>query len=1046
MMRESPQVLIVEASAGSGKTYYLAKHYLKLLLNKDAHPKQIENILAITFTNKATREMKERILKFLREIALDEFSDPAQGIDILSSLELSKKEAQAKARKLLDYIIANYNFFQVKTIDSFVNMILLGCAYQLDLSANFEIREDRQDYLALSLDDCIEQANRNKSVQKIFNDFLKQYIYLEGKNSWFPKKDILKLLSVMFYHAAIYGGTFVKFDLSGLNLYQEKQGLIKLFKKLLKNDPKGLNGTFRNSLAKFIENNEEVFDFSEIAIRKGFLKDELPMNKGEVARPETEKLWDKIRSNIVDLSRIEACAYFNCYIDIFELVYGVFRGYAQKDDVLFLEELNRQAHSLIQQNGVTVPELYYHIATRLRHYLIDEFQDTSFLQWRNLYPMVEEAISTGGTLFYVGDKKQAIFRFRAGDIALFEAIKKQFSRLSQQDFIKVNYRSTKEIVDFNNNIFSQENLLRFLKDQQAAVNNELKYFSLEDMEEILAVFSMPKQECVRAQAGAVLVEHVEALSFKERDELVKTKVLTLIDEITGAGRFNKKDITILCRGNNEVELVSTWLIEKNIPVESEKTLNIKNNKFIKELVCLLNFLNSPIDNLSFAAFILGDIFLSAAKLERQQIQEFIFGLRSKLSSEGFYIYREFRRKYKDIWTQFLEEFFKEVGYIGLYELMIDILSRYNIPANFPDQQGFFMHFLQIIKDSEDECPGISDFLEHFEEIDVSKLFVNSSGADAVRVMTIHKAKGLGFEVVIIPFLYLDINDLGSQDRKSGKVSYVVKERGEALTLLRLDRKYAKLSPEIRQAYQQEYKKEFIDELNAIYVALTRPKSELYVFIPLGIRGVNNIARFLIPQGYSSPDWPQRRKKETEEDHSTLLIPAPQYWKWNDFLKEEFADERILKKREAVLAGKVMHEILAAIGNLCEIDKEEALQHGLSRVRDLFPVIRDFSRYEAAIRKALDAQSLRQFFFPSAAEVYQEKEVVDSLARTKRIDRLIVWDKEAWVVDYKTREELTLDYREQVETYKAIIKELYPTHIVKGFLVYLEDLKVEEVNG
>lgn len=1044
-MNESPQVLIVEASAGSGKTYCLARHYLKLLLNKDSHPKQIENILAITFTNKATREMKERILKFLREIALDEFSDPAQEIDILSGLELSKKEAQARALQLMDYIIANYNFFQVKTIDSFVNMILLGCAYQMGLSANFEIREDREDYLALSLDDCIEQANRNKSVQKIFNDFLEQYIYLEGKNSWLPKNDILDLLSAMFYHANIYGGTFGKFDLSGLNLYKEKQELIKLFKKLLKNDPKGLNGTFRNSLAKFIGNNDEVFDFSDIASRKGFLKDELPMNKGQVAPIEAEKLWAKIRSNIVFLSEKEARAYFNCYIDIFELVYRVFRSYAKKDDVLFLEELNQQAHSLIQQNGVTVPELYYHIATRLRHYLIDEFQDTSFLQWRNLYLMVEEAISTGGTLFYVGDKKQAIFRFRGGEVALFQAVKKEFSRYVKPDFLKVNYRSAREIIEFNNNIFSQENLLRFLKDQQVAVNNELKYFTQEDMEDILSVFSGPKQEFVRVEPGVVKVELVECPGLDERNELVKEKVLTLIDEVTGAGRFNKKDITILCRGNNEVELVSTWLIEKNIPVESEKTMNIKNNKFIKELICLLKFLNSPIDNLSFVSFILGDIFLRASKLERQKIEAFLFGLRDKLSNEGFYIYREFRRKYQGIWTQFLDEFFKEVGYIGLYELIVDILNRYNVLANFPDQQGFFMHFLQIIKDSEDEYPGISDFLEHFDEIDVAKLFVNSSGADAVKVMTIHKAKGLGFEVVIIPFLYLDINDLGSQT-KSGKVSYVVEDRGKSLALLRLDKKYAKLSPEIRQAYQEEYKKEFIDELNAIYVALTRPKSELYVYIPHGMRAVNNVARFLIPQGYVSPDRPEVRKKDTKEDLSTLLIPAPRYWKWNDFLKEEFGDERLLKKREAVLTGKIMHEILAAIGNLSEVDKEEALQQGLSRARDLFPVISDFSRYEAAVRKALDAESLRQFFSPLAAEVYREKEVVDSLGRTKRIDRLIVWEKEAWVVDYKTREELTLDYREQVETYKAIIKELYPKHIVKGFLIYLEDLKAEEVNG
>ena len=1050
-MKEYPQVLIVEASAGSGKTYCLAKQYLKLLLNKDSHPQQIKEILAITFTNKASREMKERILEFLKKIALDEFSDPKQEKDILSSLPISKQEARIKAAALMDYIIAHYNFFQVKTIDSFINMILLGCAYQIGLSANFKIRDDRENYLTLSLDDCIEQANHDKAVEKIFRNFLDQYIYLEGKNSWLPKLDIANLISAMLYHANIYGGNFKKFELKGKSLYQEKQLLLQLFKKVADKAPQGINGTFLKTLSRFVQENEEIFDFGDIAGKANLMKDELPMNKGEVAPAELNRLWKKIRQECAQLAEKEASSFFNCYIDIFNLVYESFRKYAKKDDVLFLEELNQQAHTLIQQNGVTVPELYYHIATRLRHFLIDEFQDTSTLQWRNLCLMIDDIIATGGSLFYVGDKKQAIFRFRGGEVTLFDKLKNNFKAYAKPDFLNTNYRSVKEIVKFNNAVFSQENLRRFLIEQQEALNKPLKTFDEEDIKEILGVYSSPKQENKdekKPEAGLVKVEPVAAKTPGERDRIIKAKLFILINEITARGRFAQKDITVLCRGNKEIELVSSWLIEKHIPVESEKTLNIKNNKFIKELISLLCFLNSPVDNLSFASFILGEIFLKAAGLKKEEIEDFLFGLKEKLKNEeGFYIYREFKRKYAEIWGNFIEDFFRAIGFIGLYELTIDIYQRFGVFVNFTQQQGFFMHFLQLIKDSEDEYPGITDFLEHLEEIDDAKLFVNSSGANAIKVLTIHKAKGLGFNVVIIPFLYLDINDLGSQAKKR-RVSYVVEEEEAetGLSLLRLDQKYALLSDRILKAWRHEYKKAFIDELNTIYVALTRAKFELYIFIPHGVRMINNIASLLIPQDYFQVGSPQPQVEEPEEEAPSLLIPAPQYQDWITFLKEEFADESAVRNRKSILRGEILHEILAAVGNLTKADKEEAIKEGFSLAANAFPAAFDFSEFDPIIRRVLEAENLRQFFFVPDGEVFQEKEIVDSFGITKRIDRLIIKEKEAWIVDYKSKEELGLNYREQIQTYKAVIKALYPERTVKGFLIYLEELKAEEVDG
>jgi len=1044
---QSPEVVVVEASAGSGKTYALAKRYLQLLINESSHPEYIRKILAITFTNQTTREMKERILEFLKKIALDKFSDPQEENDILSSLPVDKYVARKKASQLMDYIIRNYNFFQVQTIDSFINVVLSGCAYRLKLSANFKIREDYQDYLTYSLDECIDRANRNESIRALFDNFLQQYLYIENKSSWFPKRDILNLIGSLFYHATIYGGGFKKFDLKNKNLFLEKKKTLKLLKQLRENAPVGTNKTFLNSLDNFLLKNRESFDIRSITEKKSFLLNKFPMNKGYPAPANIERLWKRIRNHTIDLAEKEALSLFNYYIDIFQLVYQVFREYASKEDALFLEELNQQAKILIGENNVTVPELYYRLATRFAHYLIDEFQDTSDLQWQNLFLMVEDALSSGGSLFYVGDKKQAIYRFRGGEVSLFNKIKDGLSAFNVKPAsLNTNYRSQKEIVEFNNAIFSETNLRRFLKAQQPSGDGELKRFTKEDIDEIVDVFSDSKQAYKKEKVGGLVkVEQVVCQDKEERDEKIKEQFLKLIEDLRK--RFGLKDLAVLCRSNKDVELVSGWLIASNIAVESEKTLNIKNNRFIKELISFLKFLNSPIDNLSFTSFILGEVFLKATGTDKQKIENFLFALRPRiLNDKTFYIYRNFRKTYPDIWNAYIEDFFKNVGFVGFYELVVDILKKLRVFKNFPQCQGFFMRFLELIKDNEEEHPSIKDFLEYFENAQDDKLYVNSSATDAVKVMSIHKAKGLGFSVVVLPFLELDITGLSSRGKR-GRVSYVVNPGQDGLlSLRRLDSKYAKLSSLIRTEYRKEYKKSFIDELNTIYVAFTRAQNELYIFIPHGMAWSSNAARFLITEDYFQRGKPRTYEADHRDDAVSLTIPSPFYKDWISFLKDEFVDPSTIKNRQSILRGEVLHTMLSYIGNLSQQDKEEALKYALDKARVGFAFIDDLAEFESIVRKLLDEKEAKRFFWVDDGQVYQEKEVVEASGFTKRIDRLILREKEAWVIDYKSRGESVLDFKEQLTAYLAIIRDLYPDKTVRGFIIFLEDIRIEEIHG
>ena len=1034
----------MDASAGSGKTYALAHRYIQLLLQKEASPDAIRTILAITFTNMAAREMKERVLEFLKKIALDFFTDPGERDMIFSKIELDKPFAQIRAQKILDYIIHNYNFFQIQTIDSFVYLLLSGCAFRLGLPANFKLQENYQQLLLYSVDECIEKAARNVELREIIQEFLRQYVYIENKENWFPKRDILRLLQSLFSQMNVYGKDFAKSDWNVSQILERKRAIKNRVREFIQRYSQFLNGTFLNSLKNFCDQ-EEVFDLIILTgknfTKKTFLYDSPPLKKYATPDPELEEEWLKIREEITEIAEAEARTVFNCYINIFELVYRIFESRAQKEELMFLQELNRKAQGLFGRD-FQVPEIYYRLAIRFRHFLIDEFQDTSRLQWENLFLMIEDALATGGTLFYVGDKKQAIYRWRGGEVSLFDNIRERLRNYNiKEEQLTTNYRSQKEIVEFNNAVFSIENLERFLH-QEFGNSNNLIYFSPRDRSEILEIFETSHQKPrPENKYGYVKMEKIEGEDGDERVQKIKNQLKDIILDVKSRN-FDFSDIAILCRSNDEVEMLSGWLMEEGFSVQSEKTLDIRNNSIIKELISLLKFLNSPIDNLSFTAFVTGKIFQKATNMDWRELEQFLFGLTSISGDYGSeYIYRSFRNTYPDLWSQYLEEFFKSVGFLSTYELMLKILTKFRVFENFSQYQGFVMHLLELMKEKEEEFPSLEEFLEFYEHTEEEIFYLRFSESDAIRVMTIHKAKGLEFPVVIIPFLDMDITPGRSRERRGS--SYVTFPYAHTLRLLRLDKKYVVLSPGIKDIYIQEYKQSFIDELDVIYVAFTRAQYELYAFLPYGGKKKNMVVN-LIPSDFWEKGQRRiytRRKKRPED---VIFINPCEYKDWPEFLKEERISIDTLKSRYDVKRGNILHSVLAFISDLSLEDKDKVLDEALTRVRfqyrDLPP-----AEYRREIENIVNHRDFKKFFYLDGAEVYQEREVVDSRGMTRRIDRLIITRDEIWVVEYKTGSPLP-EYRMQVEEYMDIVKGMYPERKICGYIVYLDKGRVEEIYG
>lgn len=1030
-----PHVCVVEASAGSGKTYELARRYLQLLISPHAGAPEpsLKSILAITFSNKASFEMKARILDFLKKIALDRFATQKEKEEMLSFLGVSESAARQKALLIMEELLKNFNFFQVQTIDSFVNAILSGCAFKLGLSAGFRIRTDYTDYLSFSFDRLLDRAQEDKKIFSLFENFLAQYLRLESRPGWFPRKDILEKMRILFSQSNIYGAPFYRSRTTTKEIDLLKKKAWAFVRELADGIPQGTHAAFRNSLFSFLERPQETFDISSLP--KAFRKEVFPLNKGGLLDKKTERLWEAIRKASKEISEAESVFVFEPYIDIFRELSEDFRVLAHKDDVLFLEELNRQARGLFDEGGVTVPELYYRLAARIMHFLIDEFQDTSRLQWKNLDPMVVEALSCGGTLFYVGDKKQAIYRFRGGEVALFDSVRAVFSSFPViSRTLERNYRSREAIVSFCNECFSAQNLKRFLISRAEASKSSLDFTPAEE-EEVLRVFAHAHQDVPDGHAGGyVRIESLEGKTQDERVDAAKARSMELLEQLSQ--RFDYQDIAFLVRENDDAETVTEWLIEHRIPVESEKTLNIRNNGSIKELVSFLMFLNSPIDDLSFASFATGEIFARVLGSPASVMRDFIFDVSCRKDrAHPVYLYREFREAFPREWQEFIEEFFKNVGFVPLYELVISVYKSFCVLENFPAQQGFFMKFLEVIKKREEEEPGLSAFLEYFLQAADEELYVHVAHTNSVRVQTIHKAKGLEFRVVILPFLEM-----------SARVdSTVTTLEEDALVLRRVNEGYRAFSPSIEETYRKEYLKSFIDELNAVYVGLTRAAEELYLFIPQTCRRGKNLAMFLIPSE------PKERgafvagvRSRPAREALVKNISLSRYADWIVNLREEFAQKASSEARQRRQRGEVLHYLLSFVGDLSKEDKKETLARACAFGRGKFPSFRAWDEALGLVNVFVEHKAVRSFFFCGGASVACEKEFVDFFGHTRRIDRLIVTETEVWVADFKSSK--ADQAAGQVAEYLRIIADIYPGKKRRGFLLYLDEREVEEVHG
>jgi len=1026
-----PHIFVYEASAGSGKTRRLASRYIDFLLHysgKTTVPFDFRNLLAVTFTNEAADQMKQEILRMLKTKAFREDKDSHIAIQITEE------------------IIRNFSDFAVRTIDSFVHSLLVASSLELKLPADYEIIHQSLPYLEYVLDNFLEEILYDSEAKQLFLVFLNHFLVVERQRYWNPKRALLNLLDKFYREENGRARRFLEI-LGDFDLSQRENELKIQIEQFISSlaTHSGLNQRFLNGIHSLLSSSGLYF-LNDI---NRYINKSLTPGRGILNKNSSEpdlglvQAWEKLKKQYDSYLHNFVWLRHSSYLKIFNKFRQRLEDFKESKRIVFLEELNRKARQFLTSEGLLPTEIYYKLAAVLYHYLIDEFQDTSILQWENIQPLVEDALSKGGSLFYVGDKKQAIYRFRGGEVELFDSIKQHFRDKVARIYDEVllyNYRSKKIVVEFNNLTFSKQNLTNFLE--------TFPYLTREFKKKILSVFKDSKQKhsSLDPQAGYVRLEIVGGENKQQLQKNIDAKIKEILFQLEA--RFNYRDILILVRDNREAESVTNFLLKDGYPVCASRTISIRHNFLIRQITALLKFLNSPIDNLCFVNFILGDVFIKATGLSVDSLRSWLEGIR--LDGKGDVLYTEFRLIFPDLWQEFLQYIFNATGFLPVYDLVQTILLKFNIEINFPHLTAFTQRLLEILNDLQEQGKNsLPDFLEWFDNIEEEELFVQLPlGLDAIRVLTIHKAKGLTWPVVILPYAGLEV--------KIGEASRIVHETEDGLYLLYIQKDLYQNHPELKPIYQREYFQAILDELNCLYVGFTRAASELYIFIPEKInRRANPLITLLFNHEPDSKLKEFGNKGEYLSKRKAPIGESRQIIEQKRYLPQE-AIKNILKdqliqpiqiisseKRNLINRGQLLHYLMM------DLDYINFLKNSNSFVQNIKDACRKFSYpfTEEIISYLLDFfkdPKMQEFFNPQL-RASSEQEIVDRNGNLRRIDRLVFTKDKILVIDFKTGEGFKTEHQQQIREYVDLLRKIYPGRLLEGWLIYVDERKAKMVS-
>lgn len=1071
---------IYRASAGAGKTHRLTGEYLQLLFSqKDA----FRTILAVTFTNKATEEMKSRIVEELFRLATSESSDYLSLL--MKRYHLTEEQVRANAQEVLIEILHDYSAFNISTIDRFFQQTMRAFTREIGVQGGYSIEMNTDLILSKAADQMLSDLNKpeNKALLNWLLKFVESKI--EDGHMWNAQKDIIELGKELTRESYKMQTAAEKSAISDKEQLEE-------FKKILH----GYTQTFENNIKELGKKGLDIIqrqglkttDYKKQGKTSPFVRFD-QYAKGEVKAPSDSfwKLPDNIeewykKADEKDLKeRIQATyddGLNQCVKDVIALFENI-AGYNTAKAILrhyyalgILSDLSKQVENYRKEKNVLLisdttdllnkvianseaPFIYEKTGIKVHHYMIDEFQDTSAMQWDNFRPLVEESMSHGNENLIVGDVKQSIYRFRNSDWTLLDKkVANDFSpTLIREETLKDNWRSCRHIVEFNNALFTWAPELL-----QNDYNTNLQGALLRDSERqelstrILSAYKKSTQRVpkpLQSKEGHVQVRFIDDEQMDEEDTAKKKwqdasmmQLPGILQQLQSNG-YDPKEIAILVRWNREAAAVANYLLEYKeqhtddgfiYDIISDDSLYVGSSASVRFFVILMQYLNKPSD-------------LTNEALALFAMKEFCH-------------HWEWNEIPSDIQLEL-----KQLSSLPLYE-MVEKLYKLFTSYISSDEQIFILAFLDMIAEfGQKEACDLSSFLDWWEENGAKKTVTTPEGQNAIRLITIHKSKGLGFKAVIMPFCNWDVEPRQVSSDILWCRPQVAPFNKMPLLPISYDSKMGNTC--FARDYLTEKMHKYIDFLNTLYVALTRAKEEMILLTPKPNKknlDKNTSISALLWHCFS------QREKTTDEGENTisladafrpddLLFELGNYWKPQKKEIHQTIEEIQVKELKVVpydnrlhlrLRGKnyfigneqrkhgtLMHEILSSIQK--EDDIEPTLQRYL-----LQGVINhdEEQRLGNQLKECLHKPEVKRWY-DGRAKVLNETEILFDNGASRRPDRIMIYPDEVVVLDYKFGEKKYKSYHSQIRNYMKLIMKMGYSK-VKGYLWYVNLNSIEQV--
>ena len=1071
---------VYRASAGSGKTFTLALEYIKLLVE---NPQSFRQTLAVTFTNKATEEMKMRILSDLYGISKGLKNSDALLEKIKESSVFSEKQIRDRAWLSLQLLIHNYNYFRVETIDAFFQTVLRNLAKELDLSANLKIELNDAQVEQQAVDELIESLDETSLMLYWILEYIHENI--EDDKSWNVISQIKNFGLNIFKD-------YYKKNQKELSQILEQKDFFKNYSQKLRNIRNKAKAQLTELADNFFDtleaNGFAVDDFSRkssgpcgyfIKLKSGdFVDDDKIFNKTaqeasfiperwvikKLAKPG-EPIYDfvcdtlmQMLNNAENIRVKQVKLYKSADLTLRHLSQLRLLG-CIGDKVT---ELNNEVNRFMLSDTQTLlssmiedsdsPFIFEKIGTQLENIMIDEFQDTSTVQWENFKVLLKETMSRDGNNLIVGDVKQSIYRWRSGDWRLLNDIDKQFDEGNVSECsLATNYRSSKNIIRFNNEFFKCASEIEY---------QELSEICGQEAEQMKKAYADVEQQIpeskIKEDVGNV---EIKLLPDEDYTENMLSQTLEKVRELKLSGVADK-DIAILVRTNPLIRLIGDYFMQ-NMPeaqLVSDEAFHLDASQAVNIMVYAMKVLAMPDDEIALASLVK----IYATSIKSNTLKDNDIFLNSEYSVS--LLPKEFLNKKDELLGLPLMELAEAL--FSIFDLSI-LDSQNAYICTFYDKLGEYM---------QDGIPDLSNFLVKWDD-NIHNCSIQSSNENGIRLITIHKSKGLEFRFVIMPFC----------DWKLEKNNVIwcqpsVSPYNE-LPLVPIDFSKKQMLGSIYEAdYTHEHLQNMVDNLNLLYVAFTRAEIGLYIFgkrdkngttrsaiIEECIDSVSNIlganvlgdsADYNQPIEFEFGKLPQDLLVKEKNDDGNIFrtvsknetlsiinyennVKFRQSNKSDEFIKSGIEDEQAIQKNEFIHVGNVMHSILS------EIQTEEDIDNSLRKLEEEGIVYDNNITAEKLQKMLRDSFNIKivKDWFSDKWQVFNECSILkvnpdNNKVEVKRPDRVMTDGKQMIVIDFKfaaPKEE----HKSQVKEYMQLLNDMGYSNI-HGYLWYVYSKNIIEI--